>query len=160
MCIRDRIERVVSMKDGNNFIECPSLWQEIVSNGMYQKLIDSTHLPMGQDGINLANAIDCYRDTGKESFPYMIFAFKTEKSETKDYTVITVPAATWAVFKSDFHTMEGTSDAIQNLIKRVYSEWLPTAGYRKVEQFEMELTYKEGDKFYSEIWIRVTPIEK
>lgn len=115
---------------------------------MYQKLIDSTHLPMGKDGLNITNAIECYRDTGKDSFLYMVFAFETEKSETKGYTVLNVPAATWAAFRREAHTIEGTSEAIQNLIKRIYSEWLPTAGYQRVEQFELELTYKDGDKYY------------
>lgn len=154
------IERVLSLKDGANFKECPEFWQEIVTNGTYQKLIDSTNLPVPASGINLTNAIDCYRDTGKDSFPYMVFAFKTDKSETKDFTELEVPAATWAVFKSEMHTMEGTSEAIGNLIKRVYSEWLPTAGYQKIEQYDMELTYKDGKDYYSEIWMRVKPIKK
>jgi len=87
----------------------------------------------------------------------MFFAFKTEKSNTGGYTEVIVPAATWAIFKSDIHTQEETGDRVSGLIKRIYTDWLPTANYTKVEGFEFELTYKCGDKYYSEKWIRVVP---
>lgn len=151
------IERMINTTDGKNWMEVPDFWAEIVSDGSLEKLIQSTNLPVSEEGLNPVNAIDCYRTTNNNTILYMVFAFQTEKSNTQGYTILDVPSSTWAIFKTELHTMEGTSDAISSLIKRIYTDWLPTVNYTKVENFELELTYKCKDKFYSEIWIRVMP---
>ncbi len=49
-------------------------------------------------------------------------------------------------------------DAIQNLWKRVYSEWLPASNYELISDYDIEF-YTEGDSnsadYISEIWIPV-----
>lgn len=154
------IERIISTENGSNWKEVPDFWMEIVSNGMLDKLMQSTNLPIPDEGLNLINAIDCYRTTNSDTIPYMVFAFKTEKSNIEGYTIVDIPSATWAIFKSELHTVEETSNALTGLIKRIYTDWLPTANYTKVENFELELTYKCKDKYYSEIWIRVKPTKE
>lgn len=154
------IERIISTENGNNWNEVPGFWMEIVSNGMFEKLMQSTNLPVLDEGLNLINAIDCYRTTNNYTIPYMVFAFITDKSNVEGYTVVDIPSSTWAIFKSEIHTVEETSKALTSLIKRVYTDWLPTANYTKVENFELELTYKCKDKYYSEIWIRVIPAKE
>ena len=65
----------------------------------------------------------------------------------------------WAVFKTEKHTREQTSSAIQGLIKRVYTEWLPTASFQKVDGYELELYFDTDDgMYYCETWIRVIPM--
>lgn len=154
------IERIISTENEKNWKEVPDFWMEIVSNGMYDKLLLSTNLPVPDEGLNLLNAIDCYHTTNSDTIPYMIFAFQTEISNVEGFTLVEVPSATWAVFKSELHTIEETSNALTGLIKSIYTDWLPTANYIKVENFELELTYKCKDKYYSEIWIRVMPIKE
>jgi AraC family transcriptional regulator len=154
------IERIISTRDGSNWKDVPDFWMENVSNGMLDKLMQSTNLPVPDEGINLINAIDCYRTINSDAIPYMLFAFKTEKSDVEGFTVVDVPSSTWAIFKSELHTVEETSNALTGLIKRIYTDWLPTANYSKVENYELELTYKCKDKYYSEIWIRVIPIKE
>ena len=151
------IERMISTANGNNWMEVPNFWTQIVSDGTLDKLIQSTNLPVLEEGLNLVNAIDCYRTTNNDTIPYMAFAFQTEKSDVEGYTIVDVPSSTWAIFKTELHTREETSNAISSLIKRIYTDWLPTVNYTKVENFELELTYKCKDKYYSEIWIRVMP---
>ncbi len=151
------IERMICTLNDANWKEVPEFWGEIVSNGEYDKLLQSTSLPIPKEGLNLLNAIDCYRTIDENTIPYMVFAFKTEQSNMDGYTIVDVPAATWAIFKSELHTIEETSNAISSLIKQIYVDWLPTANYTKVENYEFELTYKCKDRYYSEIWIRVTP---
>lgn len=153
------IERIISTENESDWKEVPDFWMEIVSNGMFDRLVQSTNLPIPDEGLNLINAIDCYRITNNDTIPYMVFAFKTDKSNVDGYTVVDIPSATWAVFKSELHTVEETSNALTGLIKRIYTDWLPTANYTKVENYELELTYKCRDKYYSEIWIRVVPIK-
>ncbi|MNN49998.1 Bacterial transcription activator, effector binding domain [compost metagenome] len=70
---------------------------------------------------------------------------------------MTVPAATWAIFRTENHTLEGTSEALQGLIKRIYTEWLPTADYEKADGYELELYYGSSSVYWSEAWIRVKP---
>lgn len=151
------IERIISTENESNWKEIPDFWMEIVSNGMLDKLIQSTNVPIPEEGLNLINAIDCYRTTRNDTIPYMVFALKTDKSDVEGYTVVNIPSATWAVFKSELHTVEETSKALTGLIKRIYTDWLPTANYTKVENYELELTYKCKDKYYSEIWVPVMP---
>lgn len=151
------IERIISTENGSNWKEVPDFWMEIVSNGLLDKLMQSTNLPVPDEGLNLINAIGCYRTTNNDTIPYMIFAFKTERSNVEGYTVVDIPSATWAIFKSELHTVEETSNALTGIIKRIYTDWLPAANYTKVENYELELTYKCKDKYYSEIWIRIMP---
>lgn len=154
------IERIISTKNGSNWKDVPDFWMENIYNGMLDKLMQSTNLPVPDEGLNLINAIDCYRTNNSDTIPYMLFAFKTDKSNVEGYTVIDVPSSTWAIFKSELHTVEETSNALTGLIKRIYTDWLPTSNYTKVENFELELTYKCKDKYYSEIWIRVLPAKE
>lgn len=37
---------------------------------------------------------------------------------------------------------------MQNLIKRVYTDWLPTSLYEKIDGFELELYYGEEDNIF------------
>jgi AraC family transcriptional regulator len=88
----------------------------------------------------------------------MLFAYKTKECNTDGFTQVEVPAATWAIFKSEKHTQAQTSDVVQSLIKRVYTEWLPTAAYKKVDGYELELYFCSGlDNYYEETWIKVEP---
>ena len=150
------IEGVFTTENGENLKTIPRFWDELCSDGRYAKLMQSTGVPgNSQDDLCLINAICDYETVGGNKFPYMIFAFMTEKSDTSEYKVIDVPAATWAIFKSERHKIEQTSATIQKLISRVYTDWLPTAQYEKVDGFELELYYGNGDECWCETWIRI-----
>ncbi len=151
------IERIISTANGSNWQEVPAFWNDMIQSGELQKLVESANVPDSAIGLNTVNAIDCYRTTGNDTFPYMLFAFKTSSSNTDGYQVISVPPATWAIFTSEPHSMEGTSSALTGLIRQIYADWLPSASYKKQELYEFEMTYKQDGKFYSEIWIRVEP---
>ncbi len=150
------IEGVFTTENQENFKAIPLFWQEVIKDGRFDKLAAS--IPAGhpnENGLCPINAICSYRETGGSTFPYMIFAFQTEGSRMDGFTKAVVPAATWAVFKSDTYRIEDTAKAVQALNRRVYTEWLPNAPYEQMEGFDMELYYGEGDKCWSEIWIRV-----
>lgn len=141
------IERVISTKDNN---EIPDFWMECAENGSLERLANTTKV------ASCINAICSYRETAEHSYPYMIFVPCSEDSDMTGYTKVNVPAATWAVFKTEKHTQEQTSTILQSLIKRVYTEWLPTANYKKLDGYEMELYYQTEDgMFYCQEWIRV-----
>ncbi|MCL1819510.1 MAG: AraC family transcriptional regulator [Oscillospiraceae bacterium] len=144
------IEGIFSMEDDSSTRDIPKFWQDCMTDGRFEKLAAST----GGDGH--IHAVCGYRAMEGSKFPYMLFAFKTENSKTDGYTQVDVPAATWAIFKTKKHTMEETSGEIQGLIKRVYTDWLPTASYNQVYGYDMELYWGTEDGMcYCETWIRV-----
>lgn len=152
------IEEVFTTENGENLKAIPDFWLQAMKDGRMDRLARSTDFD-GISGLAPVNAICDYRATGGSTFPYMLFAFKADKSNTDGYRVLEVPAATWAVFKSREHTAEETAPVIQDMIKRIYTDWLPTAKYEKVNGFELELYYgsPESGKCYCETWIRVVP---
>ena len=149
------IEGIFTTENGENLKAIPGFWDEILSDGRYEKLKISTHLSENEGNLCLINAICDYEAVDEKRFTYMIFAFKTEKSETSPYKTVEIPSATWAIFKSQTHKMEDTSGVMQNLIGRVYTDWLPTANYEKADGFELELYYGNDDNCWCETWIRV-----
>ena len=147
------IEGIFTTDDGSNLNEIPMFWQKCMEDGRYEKLVKSTNEPLSR-----VHAICDYRKTGGNTFPYMIFTYRNSSANTEGYTEVEVPAATWAIFKSEKHTLEQTSGVMQSLIKRVYTDWLPTAAYKKIDGFELELYFDSDiDKHYVETWIRVEP---
>lgn len=154
------IEGIFTIENGENLKKIPEFWDETLKDGRYAKLAESANIGSSK-GLRAVNAVCGYRKTGGNTFPYMLFAFKTDVSNDEGYTVISIPAATWVVFKSREHTIEETSSVFQDLSKRVYTEWLPTASYEKLEGHELELYYEipESGMFYCEVWIKVEPKE-
>ena len=70
------------------------------------------------------------------------------------FRFLEIPAHTWAIFPC----RGAMPDTLQQLWKRVYSEWLPHADYALLPGCDLEL-YTAGDTsspdYYSEIWIPV-----
>lgn len=146
------IERMIYTKEGNGLSEIPEFWMKCAKNGSLERLANSTKTTC------CINAICSYYETIGDSYPYMLFVPFTSDSDAKGYRKVNVPAATWAVFKTEKHTQEQTSNILQGLVKRVYTEWLPTANYQKLDGYEMELYYQTDDgMFYCEEWVRVIP---
>ena len=150
------IEEVFTSENGDNFKEIPMFWEQVIDDGRYDRLTESINNEQSK-GLCPVNAICDYRRMEGNLFPYMLFAFRQENSNTNGYTVVDVPAAKWAIFKSKEYPVEETSAVIQDLIKRVYTEWLPTANYEKLDGYELEMYYEnlKTGKQYCETWIRV-----
>lgn len=151
------VEKIFTTENGENLKAIPAFWLDEIKKGTLDKITRAT----GENwenkyGLCPVNAVCDYRSTGGSTFPYMLCAFKTPNSVTEGFVEAQVPAATWAIFTSEEHTEEQTNKVLQNLIKRVYTEWLPTANYEKVDGYEFEMYYsKENGKCYCEAWIRV-----
>ena len=148
------IEGIFTTDDDKHLKDLPMFWWKCRENGMYAKLLEST----GEPSLSRVHGICDYRKTEGNSFPYMIFTYRTNNCNTEGFTQVEVPAATWAIFKSEKHTVEQTGAVVQSLIKRVYTDWLPTAAYKKIDGYELELyLVADIDKYYVETWIRVEP---
>jgi AraC family transcriptional regulator len=146
------IEGIFDTKDGENLREIPKFWKDLVANGEYKKLDKSANYP------NSINAICGYKELEGSKFPYMICNLKTPLSDVHGYTVVAVPASTWAILSNEPHAIEDTPTETQKLISRVYTDWLPTSNYNIVQGYEFEMYYYTADgKCYEESWIRVMP---
>ncbi|MCL2696714.1 MAG: AraC family transcriptional regulator [Oscillospiraceae bacterium] len=92
-------------------------------------------------------------DHTETHFKYMICYFTPPGlSIPAEYTRLSVPAQTWAIFPAvDGH--------ICDTWRRIYTEWFPTSGYEQAEEttFEMYYGYGRGDFNYglTEVWIPV-----
>lgn len=126
-----------------NFAVIPSKWQEISLNGTLQALAQMMNQePMGVLGVSTCN----------EEEPWRYYIAVSTSLEAGDYEEYTVPAATWAIFPG-----EGTNQSIQELERRIVTEWLPTSGYEygSAPDIEVYLNPDPQNARY-EVWIPVT----
>lgn len=126
-----------------NFEVVPSMWEKAVMDGTIQKLSGMMNgEPMGMLGVSVCN--------DEESWKYLIAATSDQPIDDSldEYLV---PAATWAIFSG-----EGTSQSIQELEKRILTEWLPTSGYEYTNAPDIEV-YINPDPEHTiyEVWIPV-----
>ncbi|WP_270166922.1 AraC family transcriptional regulator [Paenibacillus sp. SYP-B4298] len=153
------MEEIFSLTNDPTNKSVPEFWQECHANGSYEALFDAANLHKRGEtytGLCAIHAALNYRDTGRSTYPYMLFAFVTEQSNPTGYTRITVPAHKWAVFTSEEHTDSQIGYMIQQLWKRIYSEWLPASGYDKLDGPDIEIYGNAGNgTYYSEVWMPV-----
>lgn len=127
-----------------NFAVIPLKWQEISLNGTLQRLIGMMDTPpMGVLGVSTCNDTEPWRY-------YIAVSASGEKNDFEEYIV---PAATWAIFSG-----EGTNQSIQELERRIVTEWLPTSGYEygNAPDIEVYLNPDPQNAQY-EVWIPVIP---
>lgn len=140
--VKEKFSAVVE----ESFAEIPKMWMRCNADGTTEavaRLHDGK--PDGCLGI-------CASFDG-DKFDYWI-AVASLKACPRDMYEMEVPASTWAIFD----VTGAMPKAIQDVNRRIYSEWLPTSGYDHAKTPDFEL-YPEGDlsspDYKSEIWIPV-----
>ncbi len=126
----------------HNFTVVPKLWQEASANGTIQKLAGMMDTPpMGLLGVSACN--------DEEEWKYLIAVSSTKaSSEFEEYIV---PASTWAVFSGT-----GTNQSIQELERRIITEWLPASGYEYANAPDIEVYLNPDPRNAQyEVWIPV-----
>lgn len=125
-----------------NFAVIPSKWQEVSVNGTLQRLIQMMDSePMGVLGVSTCN--------GEEAWRYYIAVSSSKEGEGLEEYI--VPAATWAIFPG-----EGTNESIQELERRIVTEWLPTSGYEYADAPDIEVYISpDPQNAKYEVWIPV-----
>jgi len=133
------------------------LWDECLANGAHEKLeIDSGDLPpFINKAMGKVHAVCDYRETAVDTFPYMLCAFRSANSNVEGYTVVDIPAHTWAIFPSERFEYDNIGSVIGTMYKRIFSEWLPTSNYEQIGSLDMELYGGDDDRGYIEIWLAV-----
>ena len=125
-----------------NFAVSPRKWQEIVMNGTLRKLTGLMDTqPMGVLGVSTCN----------DTEPWRYYIAVSSSQTDKDLEEYTVPAATWAVFPG-----AGTNQSIQELERRIVTEWLPTSGYEYGNAPDVEVYLNpDPQNAQYEVWIPV-----
>lgn len=125
-----------------NFVEVPKMWAKAAIDGTIPKLASMMNSePMGVLGVSICN---------EENWRYFIaVASDSEIDNTLEENI--VPAATWAIF---YGSGEGRS--IQELEKRIVTEWLPTSGYEYASAPDIEVYLNDDPQNAQyEVWIPV-----
>ena len=124
-----------------NFAVIPQKWQEVSMDGTLQKLIGMMDTP-GVLGVSTCNDEEVWRY-------YIAVATSRDQDGLEEYIV---PAATWAIFSG-----AGANQSIQELERRIVTEWLPTSGYEygNAPDIEVYLNPDPQNAQY-EVWIPVT----
>ncbi|MDD4125059.1 MAG: effector binding domain-containing protein [Eubacteriales bacterium] len=152
------IEGIFQADGGGAYPNYPhELWNQNNANGAYERLAaDAGDLPpfIGQNMCRVHGVCD-YKQTESGKFAYMQCAFKSKNSRVEGYTVADIPANTWVIFPSGRFKWDEVGDVINNLNKRFYSEWLPTAEYEQVNGMSFEVYGGDCDMGYVELWFAV-----
>lgn len=139
----------VSCKNNGNFKKIPAFCTECQKDGTFDylgRLAEKSG--MGYLGIcdNFNEAADC--------FDYYAAAVYDGSKIPDGMEALSIPQCTWAVFDST----GPMPDAIQDVWKRIFSEWFPTSGYEHARGPELEV-YDPGDMnaedYHCSVWIPV-----
>jgi AraC family transcriptional regulator len=128
--------------------EIPKFWLELHQPG-------KERVVCGMYGISIDESM------GSDEFEYLVADNYNPAAEIPEgFVTKVIPAYTWAVFACK----GGMPQSLQDVSKRIFSEWLPNsknyeiaAGYN-IEMYSDPAEYPKGiqdEKYYSEIWIPV-----
>ena len=129
----------------NNFASIPLFWQKAASDGTVEVLCGI----MDKNTKGILGVSVCTKNT---DWKYFIAA--VSDSEADGFEKYQVPSRTWAIFSGKGKCPE----AIQELERSIFTEWLPSSGYEYDEGPDVEL-YMSPDpqKAVFEVWV---PIRK
>ncbi|MDB0441133.1 AraC family transcriptional regulator [Clostridioides difficile] len=127
-----------------NFEIVPKMWQQSALDGTIQKLLPMMNSqPKGVLGVSVCN--------DSEEWKYFISVASTESIDDKLDEYI-IPPFTWAIFSGEGQCPQ----AIQELEKRIVTEWLPTSGYEYDNGPDIELYLNpEPQNAKFEVWVPV-----
>ncbi|GGE02966.1 AraC family transcriptional regulator [Paenibacillus nasutitermitis] len=155
------MELVFRNDESGNAPNTPAqFWQLSHANGEVERLAaNAGDLPrfVSQDSYKV-HGICSYKNTGNDTFPYMLCSFKSGTSNVNGYSTITIPAQTWVIFPSEPIAWDAFDGTIETLYRRFYADWLPTSGYEQVDETELQV-YGEGAGLHSvELWFAVRKV--
>lgn len=135
-----------STENDSQMTEIPKMWDSVTDEVREQITALSSN-----DGV-----VGLCADMYNGGFDYWIGCM-SDKECPDNFEEMTIPASSWAVFEV-IGSMRPIPNPMQEIWKRIYSEWLPGSGYTHAMLPEIEY-YSRGDmlaeNYRSEIWIPV-----
>lgn len=131
--------------------EIPKFINEIFENGTYDKINELLGNPKGTllDGFHYG-----FEEDGTRK--YIMGAEMVKADIPIEFTILEVPKLTWAVFEGSGD--KPSNSIIQDVWRRIYSEWFPSCGFEQVDGpcIEKNFWNEEKESGYScEVWIPV-----
>lgn len=125
-----------------NFAAVPALWGRAASDGTVPRLASMMDgQPAGLLGVSACQ-------DGEDWRYFIAVSSSLEAGPFEEYTV---PAATWAVFPG-----EGTNRSLQELERRIVTEWFPASGYEYGSAPDVEVYLSpDPDNARYEVWVPV-----
>jgi len=125
-------------------------WEDNIDNGVIGKF----HRDIGlSNDISLNAALFNY---SQSKFSYMICYEKPPHISTNEYSALSVPSFTWAVFSTPEHSAEKTTEIVKGMRSRIFTDWFPTSGYTHAGGPEFEMFKSNSGKYVVEIWIPIS----
>ena len=135
----------LSSRNGQNFKIIPGFWTESMKDGTFETLLEHG----GKLGV-----MGVCNDFDNDTFDYWIAAEYTGGEIPHGMEKLDVPALRWAVFEA----VGPLPEALQDVTKRIFSEWFPASGYEHDDGPEFEI-YSPGEgnrpDYKSWVWIPV-----
>ncbi|MCL2447124.1 MAG: AraC family transcriptional regulator [Oscillospiraceae bacterium] len=127
------------------------LWQTCFADNTHEQLFQDAGEGTGM-AIGKVHGAMGYRDTGSDTFPYMIFAFAQPQSKTQGYAIADIPAQTYAIFPSEPFEWPNVVETINALYEQFYREWLPGSGYELANGMNFEMYGGDDEMGQIEMW--------
>jgi AraC family transcriptional regulator len=148
-------KRRFSTGGGQNFVRIPQWWQEFLKSPDYPAMCALTgNKPgtvTGSSMLGVCMEDEPIKDPSDYEFYYGIAVELPEKGGAGKFEKMAVPAATWAVFDCNL-------DNLQEVTRKIFSEWFPSTGYEHDAKPELEVYFPENPRFkvmQCQIWIPV-----
>ncbi len=140
------VSKSVTSKNGENFEIIPKFWQDVMQDGTFAKIAESSDAPENSGCYGV-----CMDYVEKEDRFNYVIGMPSGVSKS-GFNIYEIPEDTYAVF-GPVPLAE-----VQDLWKRIFSEWLPATDYDISNGPQVEFyPATEDDSVICEVWI---PIKK
>jgi len=146
------LELKTTVVNGLCYKDIPEFWLACAKNGKCQALAKTA----GKKAGELIDAGVTYAHNPNGSMNYMIGCIKNDDIVSSEYTTLSMPKQTWAIFQTEWKS-EQDDEKLHEIWRKIYSEWFPVASYEHANcDFDMEMYFGCEETGYSaEIWIPV-----
>lgn len=142
-------KKEISTVGGQNSTLVPRFWNEVCADGRYERVVA---LADGSQPMR-SGVLGVCANFREESFDYFVAA-ATSQPVPAGMEAFEVPARLWVAFEC----VGPMPDAIQDVWKRIFTEWFPQSGYEHAGGPELEwygIGDMDSDEYRSEVWIPV-----
>lgn len=137
------VERKLEREIERNFEAVPQMWQTVAADGTLGRLAGM----MDAEPKAILGVSACGEE---EEWRYWI-AVASTRPAGEGLKEFIVPEATWAVFPG-----KGTNQSVQELERRIITDWLPSSGYEYGNAPDVEAYYSpDPANAVYEVWIPV-----
>jgi AraC family transcriptional regulator len=148
-------KRQFSTGGGQNFVLIPKYWQEFLKSPDHAAMLAltgaKTGAVTGSSMLGVCMEDEPIKDPYNYKFYYGIAVELPPKGGAGKFEKMAVPAATWAVF-------DCTLDNLQEITRKIFSEWFPSTGYEHDAKPELEVYLPEDPRskvMHCQIWIPI-----